>query len=298
MTKRSLPGFTLVELLVVIAIIGILVTLLLPAVNAARESARRIQCTNNLKQIGLALHNFASAHAGLFPPGSPGISTHGLFSHLLPYLEGQNIYSMMNLEGRTHDDPARSMVIPEYHCPSYPFPILLFEEDVAFYFQWGALTTYQGVGGKNGRNIEGFSGAHEGKMPYNGMFGWGIQRRVKQIEDGLSKTFAMGEFVHRDLKTGGVWAQHPGNVRPWILGANYEGTGTYAFKVLEIALNTALDRGADGVPFNWLPMGSFHPGGGMFLIADGSVAFIPDTIEFRTYTGMATVDGAEITQPL
>jgi len=297
MNKRRRPGFTLVELLVVIAIIGILVTLLLPAVNSAREAARRIQCTNNLKQMGLAMHNYASAHTGFFPPGSTGNGKHGLFSHMLPYMEGQNVYAMMNLDGQTHVDPARSQWISVYVCPSYPFPTFLDESQVAF-FQWGALTTYQGVGGKNGRRIEGFAETQHGKMPYNGMFGWLIQRRIRQIGDGLSKTFTMGEFVHRDLK-GGYWSQHPGNVRPWILGANDDGTiGVYAFKVLEIALNTELDRGADGVPFNWLPMGSFHPSGGMFLVADGSVNFVPDSVDYKTYTGMATVDGAEITQPL
>lgn len=297
--KRVAPGgFTLVELLVVIAIIGILVALLLPAVQAAREAARRTQCTNNLKQIGLAMHTYVSDHAGFFPPGSPGESTHGLFSHMLPYLGAQTVYDLMDLDGPTHVDPARAIVIPEYHCPSYPFPILLFEGDVAgCYFQCGALTTYQGTGGKNGRYIESFK-APEGKLPYNGVFGYAMQRRLKQIEDGLSKTLAMGEFVHRDL-SGGYWSRHPGNVRPWILGCNDNRRyGVYAFKVMAIGPNTQLDRTADGVHFNWLPMGSFHPGLTMFLVADGSVRTVPDGINFLVYKGMATVNGHEVTEPL
>ena len=294
---RTALGFTLVELLVVIAIIGILVALLLPAVQAARESARRMQCTNHLKQMGLAMHNYATSHGGFFPPGSPGMATHGLFSYMLPYLESQNVFEMMDLDGRTHEDPARAIVIPEYHCPSYPFPILLNPEDVAA-FQWGALTTYQGVGGKNSRGVDAFRQGRHGPMPYNGMFGWVILRQLRQVEDGLSKTFAMGEFVHRDLR-GGFWAEHPGNVRPWILGANDDNTfGVYAFKVLELAPNTQLDRGADGVPFNFLPMGSFHPELTMFLLADGSVHPVADSISFKTYSGMATINGFEPTEGL
>ena len=294
---RTALAFTLVELLVVIAIIGILVALLLPAVQAARESARRMHCTNNLKQMGLAMHNYATNYGGFFPPGSPGMVAHGLFTHMLPYLESQNVYDLMDLNGRTHDDPARSVVIPEYHCPSYPFPILLAADDVTFFFQWGALTTYQGAGGKSGRDVDAFRQGSEGPMPYNGMFGWGIVRQLRQVVDGLSNTWAMGEFVHRDL-LGGTWAKHPGNVRPWILGGNHDTYGSYAFKVLELAPNTQLDRAADGVPFNWLPMGSFHPGLTMFLVADGSVHSVLDSVSFKTYAAMATINGSEPTEPL
>ena len=84
-------GFTLVELLVVIAIIGILIALLLPAVQSAREAARRVACANKLKQMGIAVQHYTEVWPEYFPPGSPGVLRHGLFSHMLPYLEQGNV---------------------------------------------------------------------------------------------------------------------------------------------------------------------------------------------------------------
>ena len=95
-------GFTLVELLVVIAIIGILIAMLLPAVQAAREAARRMQCSNNLKQMGLGMHNYASANKDFFPTGNTGEMYRwkpGLFSLLLPYIEHQALYDSLDMTG-------------------------------------------------------------------------------------------------------------------------------------------------------------------------------------------------------
>ncbi|MEA1949870.1 MAG: DUF1559 domain-containing protein, partial [Planctomycetota bacterium] len=122
MKRLSKRGFTLVELLVVIAIIGILIALLLPAVQAAREAARRMQCGNNLKQMGLAIHNYADAYEGKFPIGSPAPARHGLFSALLPYLEMNDIHDLCAWDLSTFDpanEKVRFEVIPAYHCPSY-----------------------------------------------------------------------------------------------------------------------------------------------------------------------------------
>ena len=189
MRRRSIAlahgGFTLVELLVVIAIIGILVTLLLPAIQAARESARRIQCANNLKQMGLAIHNYISAH-GLLPQGSPeqsefrspgdqGERLHGLFSFMLPFLEEAAVYDDLDLTGATEtgNEPMRYTVIKTYICPSYPFPALFPKNTPGLYeWQWGAGTTYLGVGGsmRFPKDRVGARGANKGGlMPINGI---------------------------------------------------------------------------------------------------------------------------------
>ena len=128
--NRRSVGFTLIELLVVIAIIAILIALLLPAVQQAREAARRTQCKNNLKQIGLALHNYESTFT-TFPMGDcsvnfgagevPQASVH---AYILPYLEGSNNYSTFNfnfqVNGNANNTQARIQFIPSFHCPSDP----------------------------------------------------------------------------------------------------------------------------------------------------------------------------------
>ena len=121
------PGFTLVELLVVIAIIGVLVALLLPAVQAAREAARRMQCTNNLKQMGLALQNYHSAR-GHFPPGAliegaccKEPSKTGWSLEILPYMENQNLYDLLDPDvtiGHDNNKQLRESEAPGYACPS------------------------------------------------------------------------------------------------------------------------------------------------------------------------------------
>jgi len=296
-------AFTLVELLVVIAIIGVLVALLLPAVQAAREAARRMQCTNNLKQIGLALHNFASTNGNQFPEGSPGPAEHGLFTALLPYLEAQNIYDALDLEGSTLDlDPAspnsihRFTQIPGYVCPSWIHPTVY--EGLANNFQNGTVCTYQGVGGAFPEVEPVTLSPGFGSMPQNGMFGFAIDRSLSKVTDGLSNTLAMGEFVHIDFQSGGGFSDPPGNVRSWILGATSSETNAavYTFKVIVHPLNAKLDRIADGIGYNHLPHGSFHVGGGNFLLGDSSVHFVTDGIDINIYQALATINGDEVAQ--
>jgi prepilin-type N-terminal cleavage/methylation domain-containing protein len=294
--RHSKAGFTLVELLVVITIIGILIALLLPAVQAAREAARRLQCSNNLKQMGLAMHNYMAAQSGFFPPGSPGSARHGLFTYMLPFMELNSIYddiyarTKFNSDPKT--DPQRFTAISTYVCPSYPYPTLLknYQPDMD-----GALTTYQGVGGAYYSDSEGYAGtASYGKIPRNGIFMWGRCRPVAEVTDGTSNTLAMGEFVQRD-NNGTIYAS---NVRAWILGGNFDPTNyvSYAFKVLQYQLNSPLQRDADGIPFNYLPMGSHHPGGANFLVADGGVQYLSDQIQFTVYRGLATCNRGEVVQ--
>jgi prepilin-type N-terminal cleavage/methylation domain-containing protein len=303
MKQEHKRGFTLVELLVVIAIIAILVAVLLPAINSARSAARRVQCQNNLRQMGIALQNYISQTDGELPPGCPGNSLHGLFSYLLPFLEESIAYDEFDLQATDHQsaserrNPWRFYAVPTYVCPSYGFETIIRDRNRADY-QQGALTTYQGVGGAivtgrhyNSEKSRERTRSQYGTMPHNGTFGWAFARKIHEISDGESKTLAIGEFVHRDYIRG-FYVEPPGNVRPWILGAN-SNRGTYAFKVAELGPNTRIDRVADGVPFNHLPMGSHHLGLTHFLVVGGAVMPIADEIGFDVYQAMATVDGRE-----
>ncbi len=293
LTRRP-RGFTLVELLVVIAIIGILIALLRPAVQAAREAARRMQCANNLKQMGLALHNYATAHGGYFPFGTPGAGQHGLFTHMLPYLERKTLYDQLDLKCETYttfNEPHRFDIVSCYVCPSWPHPSLY--RDSTFP---GALTTYQGSAGAYPTESP-YQSSGAGNIPRNGMFGWAFARSIAQVKDGLSNTLAIGEFVHIDSESPGGsiawWAQPPGAVRPWVF-AGASDPGLYASKVLVYAINAKVNRGTDGIPYNHLPMGSYHPGGAQFLVGDGSAAFLSETILLDTYWKLATVDRGEV----
>jgi prepilin-type N-terminal cleavage/methylation domain-containing protein len=291
---RRRHGFTLVELLVVIAIIGILIALLLPAVQAAREAARRMQCSNHLKQMGLAMHNYATSYKGYLPPGSPGLWKHGLFTYMLPYLEQKTLHDQLDLKGKTYktyNEPRRYDVVSCYLCPSWPHMEVDRDGDYV-----GALTTYQGVAGAHPTVKPYESSPYGGNIPLNGMFGWALVRKMADVTDGLSNTLAMGEFVQIDTEpTAGVewWARPPGAVRAWVYGGG-ENTGLYASKVLVQAINARVNRGTDNVPFNHLPMGSYHPGGAHFLVGDGSVTFISEAISLATYEALGTVAGGEV----
>ncbi|MDZ7619409.1 MAG: DUF1559 domain-containing protein [Patescibacteria group bacterium] len=294
MFRRPLHGFTLVELLVVITIIGILIALLLPAVQSAREAARRMQCSNNLKQMGLALHNYATAHREFFPIGGTGSAKHALFTALLPYLEQQALHDsldLLNTTKTTFQETHRYTPVPAYTCPTWPHETVY--RNMSLGHQNGALSTYQGVAGAY-PTVAPYTTAGHGDIPQNGMFLWGVPRRISEVRDGLSNTLAIGEFVQIDVK-GGTYATPPGNTRPWILGATEDSSkGLYAVKVAVHPLNSRFDRSADKVPFNHLPFGSYHPGGGNFVAADGSVHFLSQSISFDEYRYLTTVAGGEI----
>ncbi|MFW6171396.1 MAG: DUF1559 domain-containing protein [Planctomycetota bacterium] len=276
-------GFTLVELLVVIAIIGILVALLLPAVQAAREAARRTQCTNNLKQIGLALHNYhdtANAFpAGFVYRGGDGVCNYGWNVAIFPYMEQGAFYDQLSpgtipLYDRYTDsatDVDRELLqqaIPNVRCPSDDGPDLA--NSVNFgnndYFDV-ALSNYVASAGYGDKPVR--------DQECRGMFYGNSWKSFGDINDGSSNTLAVGERSYGQPGSGN--RQHAAT---WVGVGQNSSFGNHA-TLRTLARNSFtlnFDYHAAGSPEN---MGkgcaSFHPGGANYLLCDGSVHFISET---------------------
>ncbi len=296
-------GFTLVELLVVIAIIGILIALLLPAVQAAREAARRMHCANNLKQMSLAVHNYLDANR-VFPPaalwgyaqGKWGVSLH---MAITPFLEEQARLDFFDLslstdESGNIDQSTRMPAV--YACPSDGAPFM----DIFTTATPLACSHYAGImGSKTISSVP--SGGSEGPYATDGLFYPNSRNRTKDATDGLSKSLALGERLN--------------NLRAWSKGSAYDVNPTTELGVVS-AKNVVYPINADprkvcyariegqtvlNCPggrtclFNDLFFGSYHPGGAQFAMGDGSVHFIAETIDMPTFQALATIAGGEVT---
>jgi prepilin-type processing-associated H-X9-DG protein len=287
-----------VELLVVIAVIAILVGLLLPAVQAARESARRASCQNNLKQIGLALHNYESSFRMLpisvDPWGTdiPGASGKGWIVGVLPALEQQALYDQLSpgFTGSFFAAQGMQLVairpfvqtqLEVLRCPSDGSSRVLSSEQ----FQWPgipvALTNYKGVMGDP--QLGGGASIHIGTLPdchakggCNGLFYRQTYREPQgfsDVKDGLSNTLMVGEDVASE------------NAHSAAFYAN----GDYA------SCHAPLNY-FPGTPLDWPNVMSFrsrHPGGAQFCLADGSVRFVAKTVEHSVYRALSTRSGRE-----
>ncbi|MFM9025553.1 MAG: DUF1559 domain-containing protein, partial [Planctomycetaceae bacterium] len=308
-------AFTLVELLVVIAIIAVLIGLLLPAVQSARASARRMACANNMRQIGLAMHTYASQKGDRLPPGAPNKPTgtslagvfHGFFTALLPNLEQGPLWDAMNL-AQNPDNPAarpqKYTIVSTYVCPAWSNPVV-YGPNMPNAFNDGAVATYAACNGAplaTGTAMSTVATVY-GDLPNNGLFRYGTGAdaasatlaasvRMKNVTDGLSKTLAILEFVHTDTD-GGPYSQPPGNVRPWIAVSNGQ-KALYATKVAKLVPNQKINRNSDNQPFNWLPFGSLHAAGVQAVMGDGSVRFLAESIAISVFQGLATADGSEV----
>ncbi|MDO4583090.1 MAG: DUF1559 domain-containing protein [Planctomycetia bacterium] len=310
--KTLRKGFTLVELLVVIAIIGMLVGLLLPAVQQAREAARRMQCSNHVRQILLAAHQYAAQNREYFPyaTGTKNFGSHldgsgdyGFFTIILPYMEQQALYDLIDWNVHcdstdTQTRTVRNTVISTYVCPS------LGETPLNTIPQYaGALVSYAGIHGviRSATDIAQRADwepeysptpasqiltRQVGNLALNGMMLWGERVHGGTIRDGLSNTFYLGDFTGHLIEK-----NYPYGMRPWIMGANYNSNGgIYASKGVRGKINDT----DSSLIYNNCPLSSFHPGGIHLGRADGSVAFVSDGLDERIYKALCTRNGQEI----
>ncbi len=262
-------AFTLVELLVVIAIIGILVAMLLPAVQAAREAARRISCRNHLKQIGLALHTYHDSLRRL-PPGwlanSPlGDPGWAWSTAILPYLEQQNTYDQIRT-GLPVDAPAnriaRETVLSVYRCPSD-----IGEKLVNLRRENGG--TLFPVARSNYVSVFGTLAIEDTPSASDGAFFHNSRIRFADILDGLSNTIIVGERGSR------------------IDGSTWTGVVSAAEEAM-VRIVGSTDHTPNHPAGHFDDFSSFHATGAHFVLGDGSVKMLPSNIEHAVYSAMAT----------
>ncbi len=280
-SRRPRAAFTLVELLVVIAIIGILIALLLPAVQAAREAARRMQCTTRLKQTALAMHNYQSAHR-VFPPGNihDGVRQRqqwGWAVFLLPYMERGSLYRELAPNNRRlvdvlNDPIGRILVqtpINTFRCPSDRTDDLLIDTEQIRDFDGEAPVGVDFFGATS--NFIGVTGFWDiADLPANGVLFLNSAITFRDIDDGTSNTFVLGE--RNKYCAAGTWAGVRDSLGSGPRGADYV-LGRVSIKIND-PRNMGNDHCCEG-------FSSEHPGGANFALCDGSVRFVNENIRFN-----------------
>jgi prepilin-type N-terminal cleavage/methylation domain-containing protein/prepilin-type processing-associated H-X9-DG protein len=308
---RRRSGFTLIELLVVIAIISVLIALLLPAVQSAREAARRAQCVNNLKQIGLAMHNYVESRGAL--PGADmvfNVTEISALAEALPYLEQTPVYNSINFDFY-YQDPTNNTVmmtvINGFICPSaLPDPAPSF----------GAQTNYMANMG-SGIVWQSAIGINAGMPQPNGVFYDDSATTFAAITDGLSNTTFFSERVLADWNNGiispvadvffspaapttpdqamqlcqAVNIYDPSSQFPLFMGAPWL-CGQHIF--LHVTPPNSRSCGFFIYLRAVMPPSSYHPGGLNVVFGDGSVKFIKNSVNLQTWRALGTRAGGEV----
>ena len=318
-------GFTLVELLVVITIIGILISLLLPAVQAAREAARRLQCQNNLKQIGLAIHNYENAN-GMFPPGGLSSKAGGYgFSWLvriLPYIEQRNVYDQLDFNGEgswciigwvgpdsyggnVHNRNAlRNIQFSFLNCPSSPLPTMVQDGDSDGTPEIQG-TDYTGISGApvdpanpSITRDKGDSGNAAGMISLGGVF---IRQRgitVADVHDGTSNTMMVAEQSGWGITSDGQQVDIRSDCgHGFCMGYGADSMDRDFNITCVIHPVGEMSYGATGVAGNCgpnRPIQSAHSGGAMTLMTDGSVRFLTQGVNIQTLYNLANRDDGKV----
>lgn len=309
MLRQRKNGFTLIELLVVIAIIAVLIALLLPAVQQAREAARRSQCKNNLKQIGLAIHNYHDNYNCIPDVGYFTISRSpvnilpagwGWSVMLLPQLDQAPLFNTFNTGYSTMQDFANNPNPAVYGLLQKGLPVFLCPSDVG-----GNQNTNRPFLGPSGGGVmlvavtpfnagkSNYVGCNGFQTDDDGVFDSGdnTTMRFSNVTDGLSNTIFVGE------RSSPRWARQPaGTQGPWAgMWAGAELSGGIAnvgclMGQTQFQMNSGLPSAppsdtSNGVATPLSAFGSTHTGGAQFLLGDGSVRFISENINFVQYTG-------------
>jgi prepilin-type N-terminal cleavage/methylation domain-containing protein/prepilin-type processing-associated H-X9-DG protein len=329
-SKSARAGFTLIELLVVIAIIGVLIGLLVPAVQKVREAASRMSCTNNLKQIGLALHNYHDTN-GYFPAGYLDGNTNpastpdndvgpgwGWAALLLPYMEQQNVYNQINFSqtvGFGSNIAISQMPLKFYQCPSdglqQPFPVYdstfttpittLAHANYVGCLGWEEC--FNGAGGnpQAGSGQDGLTGAlGQGGV---GAFYRNSRTTIASVTDGLSNTIFVGERSGNHSPATWTGAVPRGRCPAWMAsqppapyapppGPAYDNADFGEALVLAHGNATHLPN-ADFPIYDPDTFYSMHTHGANFLFGDGSVHFLSSAINPYTYQYLCTIAGGE-----
>jgi prepilin-type N-terminal cleavage/methylation domain-containing protein/prepilin-type processing-associated H-X9-DG protein len=305
MLRRSRRGFTLIELLVVIAIIAILIGLLLPAVQKVREAAARMRCSNNLKQIGLALHNYHDTN-GTLPRAGELRNELSWHVYVLPFMEQDNLFRQFNRGAGAYtqtgkNNPNGLTKVNAFTCPSSPLETMatsaphnvntpdLVNGTAPFIPHYYAIHGPKGTNPATGAaypfdNV----GAHGG-FATTGFFPRDTTtaaeqdpgRKLTDATDGTSTSIMVGEMSWVNNVTGTRY-------RSWVRGCDGVPVCAGAKNVVN-AINTP-----SIATFNDMSMGSQHTGGANFCMGDGSVRFLRDSLALATYRAMASCSGGEV----